>query len=89
MYDWMESKDATAYTECAKKSWLYDSSQHQWTLTPFSDSSYLAFYVTRTGYVIDYHVGNNFAGRPGLYIKSDTKIVGGLGTYDQPFDLGA
>ena len=88
MYKWRTSKDETAYTECAQKSWLYDSSKNQWTLTPRSDGSNYAFFVYDAGHVYSIYVYYSFAARPVLYLKSDTKIVGGLGTSDQPYELG-
>ena len=30
----------------------------------------------------------NVKGKPVLYLKSDTKIIGGKGTYDEPYELG-
>ena len=76
-------------TECAEKSWLYDSSKNQWTLTPRSDDSGYALFVGHTGNVGNLSVYYINAARPVLYLKSDTKIVGGLGTDQQPFILGA
>ena len=87
MYNWRTSKDETAYTECAENSWLYDSSKNQWTITTYSGSSNLAFRVGNTGFVYCNSVYLNYAARPVLYLKSDTKIVGGQGTFDQPFEL--
>ena len=87
MYKW----DTGEYkTECAEKSWLYDSNNWQWTLTPRSDYLYGAFYVDITGCVgYNGNVGYDRAVRPVLYLKSNVKIVGGNGTVQQPFILGA
>ena len=77
-------------TECAENSWLYDSSYTNWTITPLSDYSDGAFGVYKTGSVFcNYSVLGGIAVRPVLYLKSNVKIVGGLGTDQQPFELGA
>ena len=90
MYNWNTGKYKT---ECAENSWLYDNSTAQWTLTPLSDYSDIAFGVDVIGYVYVYYVSSNvyngIAARPVLFLKSDTKIVGGQGTSDIPFELGA
>ena len=84
MYNWYTGDYKT---ECAQNSWLYDSKSHQWTLTPLSDYSYIVFFVNSTGNVYTNGVSSNFAARPVLFLKSDTKIVGGQGTYDDPYIL--
>ena len=76
-------------TECAEKSWLLNKNQYQWTLTPRSDYSGYAFLVSLTCRVYDNGVNDDNAARPVLFLKSDTKIVGGQGTSDIPFELGA
>ena len=89
MYNWDEATNETAHEECAENSWLYDSSYEQWTLTPRSEFSNRAFLVGYTGCVYSgYNVLNYYAVRPVLYLKSNVKIVGGLGTDQQPFELG-
>ena len=86
MYDW---ETAPAFAECVQKSWLDDQYHYQWTLTPLSGGSSLAFYVDNIGRVFgNYGVSRSLAARPVLYLKSDTKIVGGHGTDQQPFILG-
>ena len=76
-------------TECAGKSWLYDQNYDQWTITPRSGSAYTAFFMYDTGRVDNDNVDSGCAARPVLFLKSDTKIVGGQGTFDQPYELGA
>ena len=87
MYNWQEGEDAIAFKECTKKSWLYDTNNYQWALTPRSDSSYFAFIVSKHGYVYVSYVDGSQAVRPVLFLKSNTKIVGGLGTDQEPFIL--
>ena len=85
MYDW---DSGTAKTECAQKSWLLDENHAQWTITPVSDEVEGAYFVYSSGFVRGYFLFVEVAARPVLYLKSDTKIVGGLGTFDEPYELG-
>ena len=88
MYDW---DTAPAKAECAENSWLLDKNNNQWTFTPVSVITYLVFNMDTIGavYLIDSVHEDDSVARPVLYLKSDTKIVGGLGTDQQPFILGA
>ena len=79
----------TGKTECAEKSWLYNSSYNEWTLTPRSIYSDDPFFVSSNGSISRNSVYLTLATSPVLFLKSDTKIVGGLGTDQQPFILGA
>ena len=75
-------------SDCYNNDWLYDSSNHQWTLTPFSAYSGNVFYVSAYGYVYDlYARGTNFAVSPALYLSSNVKISGGTGTSSDPYQL--
>ena len=85
MYGWGVEP---ALTECAENSWLFDSSYMNWTITPHSEGSALTFGVFLTGIVYNYRVERSDAVRPVLYLKSNTKIVGGQGTYNEPYLLG-
>ena len=75
-------------TECVEKSWLYDSSYTQWTITPYSDQSIYVYDLNTDGYV-DYYkvVSNNFAVRPTLFLKSSVGIASGTGKIGDPFIL--
>ena len=85
LYNWNGSP---AQEECAQKSWLYNSSVYQWTLTPRSDYSDLVFVVTSSGFVGDYYANcDNYGVRPVLYLKSDVKVTGGSGTSNSPYIL--
>ena len=79
----------TDQTNCRDTSWLRNTSNIQWTITPFSSVSHSVFYVYNSGYV-DYHNGvtNFLAYRPILYLSSTVQITGGDGTSGNPFTLG-
>ena len=66
------------------KNWLYKG--YDWTLTPYASGA------NRVWSVADGRTNNNTAynpngWRPALYLKSDVKIFGGFGTYNNPYIL--
>ena len=66
------------------KNWLYKG--YEWTLTPYAsdtNSVWLVFAGIAYGYDSDYPYGS----RPTFYLKSDVKISGGFGTYNNPYTL--
>ena len=82
LYNWDD------YSDCYNNDWLYDSSNHQWTLTSDSSHSNVVFAVVSIG-----SVGNTFpsiatsAVSPALYLSSNVKITGGDGSESNPFTL--
>ena len=82
LYDW------NSVSDCYNNDWLYDSSNHQWTLTPTSDYS---AYVFSLGSTVPQLRGvansTNTAVSPVLYLSSNVKISGGDGSRDNPFTL--
>ena len=82
LYSWFD------YDDCYTNSWLYDSSNTQWTLAPDASNSNSVFRVFSDGCVDDYgHVSNSDAVRPAVYLLSNVEIVSGIGTPDEPFIL--
>ena len=75
------------YSYCQDNDWLYDSSNDQWTLTPFSSNSYDVCGVRSHGAVLFYNAGDTYAVSPAIYLSSNVKISGGEGTEDSPFTL--
>ena len=74
-------------TACAGNNWLKSDSD-QWTLTPSSSASFYAFYVVAAGdlYINDRYYGNYGHGvRPSIYLKSNIAIMGGSGSYSDPY----
>ena len=66
------------------KNWLYKG--YEWTQTPYGSSEYNV-------YNVDFGLASNRSAfyphgwRPSLYLKSDVKISGGFGTYNNPYIL--
>ena len=85
MYNW----DSSSYSDCKNNDYLFDSSLHQWTLSPSSSNSYSVFFVRYSGYVSLYgaYRSSNSAS-PVLYLKSTVQITGGEGTFENPYTLG-
>ncbi len=78
----------SSYSDCYSNDWLYDSSNYQWTLTPYFDNSAYVFYVNDTGKV--YSTNANYTApvaSPALYLKANVKISGGIGTSSDPYSL--
>ena len=75
--------------DCYTNSWLYDSSNGQWTQAPNASGSYDVFRVDRDGYVnVSGGVNRSYAVRPSVYLLSNVEIVSGDGTSSSPFILG-
>ena len=81
LWDWDD------YDDCFNNDWLYDSSNYQWTLTPYSSDSYTVFPVDSNGVVSDNTSGGRNTVFPALYLSSNVKISGGEGTESSPFTL--
>ena len=82
LYSW------DSVSDCYNNDWLYDSSNHQWTLTPSSSSSNTVFSVATYGYVSLISAnGTSNAVSPALYLSSNVKISGGTGTSSDPYQL--
>ena len=70
---------------CAGNNWL-KSDSYQWTLTPSSSNSRIVFYVYHFGCLLDTDGANNgYSARPSIYLKSNIAIMGGSGTYSDPY----
>ena len=73
-------------SDCYNNDWLYDSSNHQWTLTPYSGISSIVF--NPYGYLNDSTASNAYyAVSPVLYLSSNVKISRGDGSENSPFEL--
>ena len=66
------------------KNWLYKGSE--WTLTPFASNTAYAWHVN-FGEADSTTTENPHGWRPTFYLKSDVKISGGFGTYNNPYIL--
>ena len=83
LYDWYGSEGEDCYTN----SWLYDSSNDQWTLAPDALYSNSVALVFSDGYVNGDNAIYSYAVRPAMYLLSNVEIVSGIGTPDEPFIL--
>ena len=93
IYGW---NNGSYQSDCAGGSFLWynnitstapgTSGTTQWTITPFSHRTDDVFAVTEPGYVA---VGASITHevRPVLYLKADTLINGGTGTWNDPYTI--
>ena len=82
LYNW------DSVSDCYNNDWLYDSSNHQWTLTPVSVNSDYVFHVNSNGFVYNLTANRTLtAVSPALYLSSNVKISGGTGEERDPFTL--
>ena len=72
---------------CAGQSWLYGQG-YEWTITPSSSTSYLAFNLDRSGQVFTTNANNGNAVRPVLYLDSSVYIMDGNGSISDPYIIG-
>ena len=78
------SSDATKdYRAATSTNWLYLGS-YEWTISRYSDTTFFAFLVTSTGYVLNYNVTFSFAVRPSFNLLSSTTYVSGSGSMSDP-----
>lgn len=61
----------------------------EWLMTPNTESSYNAMYVTEEGGIdiYSYVDSNQYAVRPVLYLTSDVIVTGGSGTSTSPYTI--
>ena len=79
----LEDYDSTA---CAGNNWL-KSDATQWTLTPRSSTSNNVFLVSNNGDLFELGARSGYGARPSIYLKSNIAIMGGSGTYSDPYLL--
>ena len=86
LYNWYSS----SYSDCKNNDWLYNSSNWQWTISPYansSDASYV-FGVFYPGSVYYTYASRAGLVRPSVYLISKTSILGGEGTLENPYEIG-
>ena len=75
---------------CAQNDYLFDSSHWQWTITPYSGTSYSVFgvfYNGRVHYSVASNVNSLCRVHPAAFLKSSISISGGSGTASDPYTL--
>ena len=80
------STDTTTQNQMyfGNKNWLYKG--YEWTLTPHTSTAYNVWNV-KYGYAGLTGSNYPYGSRPAFYLKSDIKISGGFGTYNNPYIL--
>ncbi len=86
LYNWYNS----SYSDCKNNDWLYNSSNWQWTISPYAYSSNanFVFGVYTAGFVVNGYASNAGLVRPSVYLISKTSILGGEGTLENPYEIG-
>ena len=74
-------------SNCAGKNWL-GGNGYSWTITPHASYLSRVFYVTVFGYVVSSNAYRGYGLSPVLYLKSSATLLGGEGTYSEPYELG-
>ena len=59
----------------------------EWTISPFSNSGYHAFGVSKTGNVISNYVDISAGVRPSFYLESSVVLESGTGTQENPYRI--
>ena len=87
LFDW--NVDSSEVSDCINNDYLYKSDSVQWTLTPRSSTSDIAFYVGTKGYLFSVNGVNSAQPvRPAAYLKSDILLSGvGDGSSTFPYQL--
>lgn len=80
------SKDLTAYnvSGCYNNNWLFKAVS-EWFLTTNSYTSGYVWYLHSNGRMVHIISNTQFAVRPVLYLKSNTMIISGDGTSENPY----
>ena len=74
----------TQNIDFGNKNWLYKG--YEWTLTPYASGTNRVWRVYFGSGDPD-NSNNPYGSRPTFYLKSDVKISGGFGTYNNPYIL--
>ena len=85
----------SSVSDCKNNSWLYDSFNDQWTLTPFvygrtrapSVSAPLSYILHKGGDVSPMDEFSSYSARPTLYLQPTVEIASGTGTSSDPYIL--
>ncbi|MBQ8472651.1 MAG: hypothetical protein IJ501_04030 [Bacilli bacterium] len=86
MYGWDSAEEDGVYARST--SWLYQTANHsssEWLLSPSSNSSGRAVGWYSAGYVYSYFTSSSYGARPVLNLKSQAKVIDGVGTEEEPF----
>ena len=83
LFNWLN----TDSTDCYSNDYLFDASNVQWTLAPYSVYEAHAFIVHNYGGVYYEQIRFTHAVRPALYLKSNIQVNKGTGAKSDPYRL--
>ena len=66
--------------------WMF-MGHDEWTMAPYSSSSYNVFGLSSSGYVSSNNELYGYGSRPVVYLKASVLFAGGSGTKDSPITL--
>lgn len=74
------------YGSCIKNNWLHEE-EGQWTISSSMASNNKAIHINSKGYIEDVNneVYQEYLVKPVLYLKTDTIIISGTGTIEDPY----
>lgn len=86
LYNWNNN----GVSDCKSNDWLCKVA-YQWTINSdaYSQNSSSVFSVYSAGYVSSNDASTANATRPSIYLKSNVKVDGGVGTESLPYHLKA
>ena len=83
LYNW----DSSDFSDCKGNDYLFDASNAQWTLAPYSAYAHVVFYVSTGGFVDYNFAADTYAVRPALFLKSNIQVDKGTGAKSDPYTL--
>jgi len=83
------SWNTTEYSDCKNNDWLLPPNYTLWTLVSRSstDSGYLILYISKDGIIYNSGAYYSYQVKPTIYLKSSTKVMGGNGSSENPYQL--
>ena len=75
-------------SSCAGNNWL-KSNAAEWTITADYSSGTTGFFIYHDGALNNTFFGPNYGFRPSIYLKSNITIMGGDGSYNNPYLISA
>ena len=83
---WITNLSSYDNSSITSNNWMY-MGLFEWTITPYSSSSYRVFNLNSYGNLYFNNAFSGFSVRPVFYLKSNVEYAGGTGTESDPFTL--
>ena len=83
LYNWYDS----SVSDCKNNDWMYNSSNVQWTITPFQDLANYVIRVSDSGLVSFIDAYSDKGVRPVVHLNSAIRVTTGSGTKESPYIL--